>query len=177
MFARLTPAATRPPQQALVVEARKLITPHRKQAIISVQSQNGIAGVGGRGATIQYALVGPDLEKLDEYTDRALKAIDKAPSVVDADRTYLPGKPELRLAIDRRRAADLGIRVEDVSQTVNALMAGQKVTTYNAGSDQYDVLLKAQDAFRRTPETLADATVRTGAGSGGAGRSAPGSPS
>jgi HAE1 family hydrophobic/amphiphilic exporter-1 len=165
VFARLTPADTRPSQQALVVEARKLIGQYRKSAMVSVQGQSGIVGVGGRGAQIQYALVGPDMDKLDEYTNRALKLIQKAPSVVDADRTYLPGRPELRIAIDRRRAADLGIRVQDVSQTVNALMAGQEVTTYNAGSDQYDVVLKAQDAFRRTPETLADATVRTASGS------------
>jgi HAE1 family hydrophobic/amphiphilic exporter-1 len=66
--------------------------------------------------------------------------------------------------IDRKRAADLGIRVEDVSQTVNALMAGQRVTTFNAASDQYDVMLKAQDAFRRAPETLSAATVRSASG-------------
>jgi len=165
VFARLTPASTRPSQQALVIRVRSLIAPYRKQAVVSVQGQSGIVGVGGRGATIQYALVGPDLAKLDEYTSRALGIIDTAPTVVDADRTYLPGRPELRIAIDRRRAADLGIRVQDVSQTVNALMAGQKVTTYNAGSDQYDVVLKAQDAFRRTSDTLADATVRTASGS------------
>ena len=88
--------------------------------------------------------------------------------MVDADRGYLPGQPELRINIDRKRAADLGIRVQDVSQTVNALMAGQEVTTYNAASDQYDVVLKAMDSFRRTPETLAQATVR--------GPSSPGAP-
>jgi HAE1 family hydrophobic/amphiphilic exporter-1 len=164
VFARLTPADTRPSQQALVIRARTLVGPYRKHAVVSVQGQSGIVGVGGRGATIQYALVGPNLEKLDDYTARALKIIERAPSVVDADRSYLPGRPELRIAIDRRRAADLGIRVQDVSQTVNALMAGQEVTTYNAGSDQYDVVLKAQDAFRRTPETLADATVRSASG-------------
>jgi len=62
------------------------------------------------------------------------------------------------------KALRLGIRVQDVSQTVNALMAGQRVTTYNAASDQYDVTLRAEDAFRRTPESLADATLRTAAG-------------
>jgi len=164
VFARLTPASSRPPQQELVARARKLIAPYRKHAVVSVQGQTSIAGVGGRGAAIQYALVGPDLEKLDEYTEKALAIIDKAPSVVDADRSYLPGRPELRIDIDRKRAADLGIRVQDVSQTVNALMAGQRVTTYNAASDQYDVTLRAEDAFRRTPESLADATVRTAAG-------------
>src|SRR5204862_1343754 len=101
VFARLTPASTRPSQQALVIQVRSLIAPYRKHAVVSVQGQSGIIGVGGRGATIQYALVGPDLAKLDEYTSRALGIIDKAPTVVDADRTYLPGRPELRIAIDR----------------------------------------------------------------------------
>ncbi len=107
--------------------------------MISIQSAGGLTALSGRGATIQYALVGPDLQKLDDYTARARDALLKNPLLVDVDRTYLPGRPELRLNIDRQRAADLGVRVQDVSQTVNALVAGQKVTTFNAASDQYDV--------------------------------------
>jgi HAE1 family hydrophobic/amphiphilic exporter-1 len=164
VFVRLAPPDQRPPQQALVAQARRLVQPYRTRAVMSVQGSAGIRSIGGRGAPIQYALVGPDLAKLDQYTAKALQTIDKSAHVVDADRTFLPGRPELRIDIDRRRAADLGIRVEDVSQTVNALMAGQRVTTFNAASDQYDVVLKAQDAFRRTPDTLGDATVRTAGG-------------
>jgi hydrophobic/amphiphilic exporter-1 (mainly G- bacteria), HAE1 family len=164
VFARLTPVDTRPGQQALVARARKLVQPYRRDATVGVQGTSGISGVGGRGAAIQYSLVGPDLAKLDRYTARGLELIDKSPVVVDADRTYVPGRPELRVAIDRSRAADLGVRVQEVSETVNALMAGQRVTTFNAANDQYDVLLKAQEAFRRAPETLAAATVRTGGG-------------
>ncbi len=44
------------------------------------------------------------------------------------------------------------------------LIAGQEVTTFNAASDQYEVVLKAQDSFRRTPESIASATVRTASG-------------
>jgi HAE1 family hydrophobic/amphiphilic exporter-1 len=151
-------------QQELVASVRRLIQPYRQSARISVQGSGGLTVVSGRGAVIQYALVGPDLQKLDEYTAKALEELDKSQALVDMDRSYLPGRPELRLNIDRRRAADLGIRVQDVSQTVNALVAGQKVTTYNAASDQYDVVLKAQDSFRRTPDSIASATVRTGSG-------------
>jgi HAE1 family hydrophobic/amphiphilic exporter-1 len=121
-------------------------------------------GSGPSGGGIQYALSGPDLEKLDQYSSKAVDLIDQHPAIVDVTRSYVPGRPELRVVIDRKRAADLGIRVEDVSQTVNALMAGQRVTTFNSANDQYDVLLKAQDAFRRAPETLAAATVRTASG-------------
>jgi hydrophobe/amphiphile efflux-1 (HAE1) family protein len=165
LFVRLYPIGERKfSQQELIVQARTLIQPYRQSAVISIQSAGGIVALSGRGAAIQYALVGPDLQKLDQYTAKAREVLSKNEMLVDVDRTYLPGRPELRLNIDRRRAADLGIRVQDVSQTVNALVAGQKVTTFNAASDQYDVLLRAQDSFRRTPESIAAATVRTGTG-------------
>jgi HAE1 family hydrophobic/amphiphilic exporter-1 len=165
LFVRLKPHAEREhTQQELIIRARRLIQPYRQSAVISIQSAGGIVALSGRGAQIQYALVGPDLQKLDEYTERAVQLLGKSDVLVDVDRTYLPGRPELRLNIDRKRAADLGVRVQDVSQTVNALVAGQKVTTFNAASDQYDVLLRAQDSFRRTPESIASATVRTGTG-------------
>jgi HAE1 family hydrophobic/amphiphilic exporter-1 len=165
LFVRLQPIDQRSlSQQELAARARKLAQAYRQSARISVQASGGLQVVSGRGAAIQYALAGPDLQKLDEYTRRAVDLLDKSPTLVDVDRTYVPGRPELRLNIDRKRAADLGIRVQDVSQTVNALVAGQKVTTYNAASDQYDVVLKAQDSFRRTPESIAAATVRTASG-------------
>ena len=165
VFVRLKPIEERDvTQQELMVQARRLVQPYRKSAVISVQATGGLTFVGGRGAQIQYALVGPDLAKLDQYTARGSKLMDDNPKLVDVDRSFQPGLPELRLNIDRRRAADLGVRVQDVSQTVNALIAGQEVTTFNAASDQYDVVLKAQDSFRRTPESIAASTVRTASG-------------
>jgi HAE1 family hydrophobic/amphiphilic exporter-1 len=165
VFVRLKPIEERDvSQQQLMLQARQLVQPYRKAAVISVQGTGGLTFVGGRGAQIQYALVGPDLAKLDQYTAKGTAAMDKSPLLVDVDRTFQPGLPELRLDIDRRRAADLGVRIQDVSQTVNALIAGQDVTTFNAASDQYEVVLKAQDSFRRTPESIASATVRTASG-------------
>jgi HAE1 family hydrophobic/amphiphilic exporter-1 len=165
VFVRLKPIDERDiSQQALMVQARRLVQPYRKAAVISVQGTGGLSFAGGRGAQIQYALVGPDLTKLDQYTTKGAAAMDNNPALVDVDRSFQPGLPELRLEIDRRRAADLGVRVQDISQTVNALIAGQDVTTFNAASDQYEVVLKAQDSFRRTPESIASATVRTASG-------------
>jgi HAE1 family hydrophobic/amphiphilic exporter-1 len=165
VFVRLKPIEDRDvSQQEIMVQARKLVQPYRKVAVISVQGTGGLSFVGGRGAQIQYALVGPDLAKLDQYTAKGTAVMDDNPLLVDVDRSFQPGLPELRLNIDRKRAADLGVRVQDVSQTVNALIAGQEVSTFNAASDQYDVVLRAQDSFRRTPESIAAATVRTMSG-------------
>jgi len=165
VFVRLKPIAERDlSQQELMIQARRLVQPYRKAAVISVQGTGGLSFAGGRGAQIQYALVGPDLAKLDQYTAKGAALMNDNSPLVDVDRSFQPGLPELRLNIDRRRAADLGVRVQDVSQTVNALIAGQDVTTFNAASDQYEVVLKAQDSFRRTPDSIAAATVRTASG-------------
>jgi hypothetical protein len=62
IFVRLKPIAERDvSQQALMLRARKLVQPFRKAAVISVQGTGGLSFAGGRGAQIQYALVGPDL--------------------------------------------------------------------------------------------------------------------
>ncbi len=165
VFVRLKPIEERDQsQQELMIQARRLVQPYRKVAVISVQGTGGLTFVGGRGAQIQYALVGPDLAKLDQYSAKGTQAMGQNPILVDVDRSFQPGLPELRLNIDRKRAADLGVRVQDISQTVNALIAGQEVSTFNAASDQYEVVLKAQDSFRRTPESIAAATVRTTSG-------------
>src|SRR5260370_13564057 len=74
--------------------------------------------------------------------------------VVDVDSTLITGKPEMRVVIDRARAADLGVRVGDIAQSLNTLVAGQKVSTFNAGTDQYNVRVRAIGEFRASAEGL-----------------------
>jgi multidrug efflux pump subunit AcrB len=76
------------------------------------------------------------------------------PDVVDADSSLVAGKPELRVEIDRARAADLGVKVGDIAQSLNTLVAGQKVSTFNEGTDQYDVRLRAVGEARASKENL-----------------------
>ena len=70
------------------------------------------------------------------------------------------------------RAADLGVSVMDIEQALNTLVAGQVASTFNAGDDQYDVRVRAQEQFRTSAEGLAAMTVpSTKSGLGGARRS------
>ncbi len=114
----------------------------------SVQQVAAISGGGFRNADIQYVIGGPDLDKLTKYSEALLEKMKTIPDVVDADSTLVTGKPELRVVIDRARAADLGVRVADIAQALNTLVAGQKVSTFNAGTDQYDVRVRAIGQFR-----------------------------
>jgi len=83
------------------------------------------------------------------------------PDVVDADSSLVTGKPELRIVIDRARAADLGVKVGDVAQALNVLVAGQDVSTYNEGTDQYDVTVRAVGQSRTSPQALENLFVQS----------------
>ena len=120
----------------------------------SVNPVAAISGGGQRNADINFVISGPDLDKLTTYSDHLLAKLKSLPDVVDVDSTLITGKPELRVLIDRARAADLGVRIGDVAQSLNTLVAGQKVSTFNAGTDQYNVRVRAIGEFRASAEGL-----------------------
>ena len=97
---------------------------------------------------------GPDLKKLEEYSTKILERMKTIPDAVDVDSTLISGKPEVQLEVDRDTAADLGVRIGDVSQALNTLVAGQDATTFNQGSEQYDVTVRAINPFRTSVEGL-----------------------
>jgi HAE1 family hydrophobic/amphiphilic exporter-1 len=146
-------------QEKIMVRARnEVLGKYQKlypdQLRTSVQQVAAISGGGFRNADIQYVINGPDLDKLSKYTDEFLKKMKTIPDIVDVDSTLILGKPELRLIIDRARAADLGVRVGDIAQAVNTLVAGEKVSTFNAGKDQYDVRVRSIGQYRASVEGL-----------------------
>ncbi len=120
-----------------------------------------VSAIGGNqsNAEVQYFIQGPDLDKLAIYSDALLAKMKQIPGVTDADSTLRSGKPEVSLDIDRARAADLGVSVMDIEQALNTLVAGQVASTFNAGDDQYDVRVRAQERFRGGVEGLSKMTV------------------
>jgi HAE1 family hydrophobic/amphiphilic exporter-1 len=160
IYVKLVPIEERKiSQQALMVQARnevlgKYLKLFPGQLRTSVQQVAAISGGGFRNADIQYVIGGPDLDKLTKYSNALLEKMKTIPDVVDVDSTLISGKPELRVEIDRARAADLGVRVGDIAQALNSLVAGQKVSTFNAGTDQYDVRVRSVGEFRSSVEGL-----------------------
>ena len=160
IYVKLTPINERTiTQQQLMTKARSevlanYIKQYQGQLRTSVQQVAAISGGGFRNADIQYVIGGPDLTKLTQYSDALLAKLKTIPDVVDVDSTLITGKPEVRVVIDRQRAADLGVRVGDIAQALNTLVAGQKVSTFNAGTDQYDVRVRATGEYRTSIEGL-----------------------
>ncbi len=145
-------------QQDLMQRTRVLLRSFPQEIHTGVELVSSIGG-NQSNADVQYFLQGPDLDKLARYSDALLARMKKIPGVADADSTLRSGKPEIGLDIDRSRAADLGVSVMDIEQALNTLVAGQVASTFNAGDDQYDVRVRAQEQFRGSVEGLSKMTV------------------
>ncbi len=146
------------PQQDLMIRTRQMMKQYPPEIHTGVEP---VGAVGGNqsNADVQYFIQGPDLERLAKYSDELLAKLKKIPQAADADSTLRTGKPEVRLVINRPRAADLGVSVQDIESALNTLVAGQVASTFNAGEDQYDVRVRAAEEFRTNPESLRQMTV------------------
>jgi HAE1 family hydrophobic/amphiphilic exporter-1 len=124
-----------------------------KDVVIGVQLPNLIQGAADR--EYQYSIQGPDLNKLDEYAQRVLARLRTLPGMVDLDSSYESGKPEVRININRDKAADLNVNVAQVANAMRVLVGGDdQVTTYKEGDDRYDVQLRVSQEFRSSAQAL-----------------------
>src|SRR5262249_28998360 len=110
-------------------------------------------------ALIMYDLSGPDLARLQAYSDQAVARMKKIPGITDLTTSLIGGKPELGAFIDREKAADLGVQVSDVAATLRLLVGGGKVSTYEEAGNQFEVRLRSERAYRADAASLALVTV------------------
>jgi HAE1 family hydrophobic/amphiphilic exporter-1 len=150
-------------QFEIMAEARKLLTAY-PDLRSSVQGINPLASGGQRLSDLEFNVRGPDLGKLQKYSDTLMDGMRKLPGLVDVDTTLAVRTPELRLLIDREKASDLGVDVRDIAATVQTYVAGQPVSKYKEGDEQYDIWLRAEPGKRRTPQNLYDLTLRSKTG-------------
>ncbi len=141
-------------QEILMSDTRDILKNYPPDLRTGVQIVQAFSGGGFRNANVQFLISGPDLKVLQDTSEKILEKMKAIPDAVDVDSTLISGKPEVQLQIDRDTAADLGVRVSDVSQALNTLVAGQKSTTFNEGTEQYDVVVRSINNFRTDVEGL-----------------------
>ncbi len=116
-------------------------------------------GRGGRGNSLYLLIQGPDISQLQVYTTELLKKIKTIHGVVDADTGYEPTQPELRVNIDRTRAADLGVDIDSLASSLRVLVGGEEVSKYKEGDDQFSVKLRLDEQFRNDPANMGQLLV------------------
>ncbi len=144
-------------QEQLMADTRDLLVDKQKfpqELRTAVQPVAAFSGGGFRNANVQFLIAGPDLKQLEIYSAKIMEKMKTIPDAVDVDTTLISGKPEVQLTVDRATAADLGVRIGDVSQALNTLVAGQEATQFNEGTDQYEVRVRALNLYRTNVEGL-----------------------
>jgi HAE1 family hydrophobic/amphiphilic exporter-1 len=126
----------------------------------AVQLISNISAGGGRNADLQFNLMGPDLGKLTGYADHIIAKMRATPGLADVDSTLANRKPELRIEIDRDKASQFGLQIQDIANTLRTLVGGEIDGTFRENDDLYDVWLRASPGDRSTQEALEDVTVR-----------------
>jgi hydrophobic/amphiphilic exporter-1 (mainly G- bacteria), HAE1 family len=112
--------------------------------------------IGGGSWDIDFNLRGPDLEALASYAERLR---EKAPQlgIIDADTTLKLDKPELKVEIDRTRAADLGVSTDDIASALRLMVGGdQRVSRFRDAmvNDDYDVQLRLINGARNDAASI-----------------------
>jgi HAE1 family hydrophobic/amphiphilic exporter-1 len=108
-------------------------------------------GGGQRGEDVQLVIQGPDITVLDRVSRQLMTTLEQSPGYSGVSRDLEIGKPEVRVRIDREKAAEAGINVENIAATVGALLGGIEVATFKEGGKSYEVRLRLQAEQRQLP--------------------------
>ncbi len=119
-------------------------------------------GFGGPpGKPIQFVIGGGTYEELASWRDLLLEKINEQnPGFTDLDSDYKETKPQLRIIINKDRAADLGVNVQTVGLTLETMLGSRRVTTYIDRGEEYDVILEGERDAQRTPTNMQNIYVR-----------------
>lgn len=160
IFVRLTDPATRTETQQQIMERvrQEVVPKHPKEWRITVLSVPPFS-TGMSSANVQYFIAGPDLDVLTKVTDEVLREARQIPGIRDLDSTLISGKPEITAAVDRNKAGNLGVSIADLSTTLRLLVGGLDVSTYDEAGEQYDIHLRAEEAYRNSSESLSQLSV------------------
>jgi len=160
IFVRLVPPDARTKSQdELQNRARnEIVSKLPKDYRVSVSIVPAFGAGSFNAAIIQYILNGPS-EKLAKYSDQIVAKLRGIKGAVDVDTTFVTGNPELVATVNRRKAADLGVNVMDVALASQLLIGGVKVSRFEEAGRDYDILVRADEGSRSSPEALSQLTV------------------
>ncbi|MEI7785605.1 MAG: efflux RND transporter permease subunit [Betaproteobacteria bacterium] len=134
---------------------------------------NGLAGInafpitppslgqGFRERPINFVIQTSDsYENLNRVVRQFLDEMAKNPGIVQPDIDLRLNKPELRIDVDREKAADLGVSVEVVARALETTLGGRQVTRYKRDAEQYDVIIQNRASGRDVPQDIENINVR-----------------
>src|SRR5258705_1236600 len=152
-------------QAEIITELRKRLAKHPGYRP-SISSPNAPgSGEGPSGYAISANILGPDLKQLTDYSMKALEAAQRTPSIAEPKLSLSVSNPEIHIAVDRRRAADLGVRMSTIGNTLRLAVSGDdQISFYKEGQEQYPVKVRVLENQRRDAKEIGRLTVASPTG-------------
>jgi multidrug efflux pump len=123
--------------------------------------------LGQRGfgqQSLQFVIGGPDYATLKEWTDRVIRRAQETGLYLNLDTDYKESQPDIRVQIDRARAADLGVSIEEIGRTLELMFGEREVSTFVSRGNEYPVIMRARAQDRATPSDLTNTFIRAAGG-------------
>ncbi|MCE2596416.1 multidrug efflux RND transporter permease subunit [Motilimonas cestriensis] len=119
---------------------------------------------GGSSDPVQFVLRGSDYKELFEYASQLKERVQQSGLFTGPDLDYAETTPELVVHIDRARAAQLGVSVQEIADTLEVMLGGQSETTFIERGEEYDVYLRGDENRFNNASDLSQIYLRTQTG-------------
>lgn len=115
----------------------------------------------GVGKPVQFVIGGPSYEELAAWRDIMMEKAAENPKLLGLDHDYKETKPQLRVVIDRDRAASLGVSISNIGRTLESMLGSRLVTTFMRDGEEYDVIVEGERSNQNTAADLQNIYVRS----------------
>jgi multidrug efflux pump len=117
--------------------------------------------VRGGGSPVQVVLGGTDYAELAKWRDVLMERMQENPGLANIQSNYEERKPQVKVSVDRNRAADVGVSLQTVGRTLESVLGSRIVTTFIDRDREYNVILQGRAEDRATPSDLDNLYVRS----------------
>ncbi len=151
MFVRLVSKAKRTKTQGEVMNelrSRMRAVPGVRVVVMDLSTQGFTAT---RGFPIDFAVQGPEWDKVTDYSERIMLEMQQSGTVTDVNSDYRPGMTEVHVIPNRQKAADMGVPMDSLAATINSLVGGVRSGRFTSDGRRFDVRLRLLEAQRSSP--------------------------
>lgn len=164
MTATLAPWGERERSQQEIIEELQAPMSQIPGSRVSVFGR-GSLDIGGGRSGLEVALTGATYDRIYESARALAEAIDVQSEILsNSEISYQPTQPQLSIKIDRRRAADLGVPLDELSVTLRAMVGGEEIVDLNVADQAIPIVLKSQTGSVTNPSDLRNLFVRNDGG-------------
>ena len=164
IYIKLKPKAQREKTQETIIQYYRDKLASIKNITISVEKVDDF-NTGATTAPVQVVITGEKLEELDVASKKLMTLLKESSGIVDIDRDFEKGKPEIKIAILRENAQRVGVSVEQIASILGTAYSSESAVSYfEDNGRQFDITVRLKDDFRSSIEDLKKLQIRNSNG-------------